>query len=86
MRRDERLEKIELLKNVAPLSTLAILGVVVGGCWLSLAPVEMRSQVSRSEVLQTLFIGLSAIAVPHLLLHEVYARVLCSKQENRVFA
>lgn len=84
MRRDERLGKMEFLKNVAPLSTLAILGVVVGGCWLSVAPVDMRAHVSRSGVLQTLFIGLSAIAVPHLLLHEVYT--LCSKQENRVSA
>jgi Brp/Blh family beta-carotene 15,15'-monooxygenase len=82
LQRDERLDTTEFLRNVFPLSTFAILGVVVGGCWLSSAPVSMTAQGHLAEVLQTLFIGLSAMAVPHLLLHEVYAWALCAKRKE----
>jgi Brp/Blh family beta-carotene 15,15'-monooxygenase len=63
LRRDEALSSRQFVQSVAPLSIAAIVGVAVTGWW-------MQGNQSSSS-LQTLFIGLSAIAVPHLFLHEL---------------
>jgi len=51
------------LEHVAPLSLLAVLLVFAGGVWWG------EGRAISDEVIRSLFIGLSAIAVPHLLLH-----------------
>jgi Brp/Blh family beta-carotene 15,15'-monooxygenase len=57
------------LRSVLPLSFLAVFGVAISGWW-SIASTEGSSIDTVLASLKTLFIGLSAIAVPHLLLHE----------------
>jgi Brp/Blh family beta-carotene 15,15'-monooxygenase len=57
---------------VAPLSTLAILGILMMGWFYSRDALSMVEPEWIS--VKTLFIGLSAIAVPHILLHEVLGR------------
>lgn len=54
----------QLIVAVAPLS-LAATGLIIAGGW-TLA----RSGGVDAAIVQTLFIGLSAIAVPHMILHE----------------
>lgn len=54
----------QLVVAVAPLTVAAIGLIVAGGVWLS------RGAVLDAAITQTLFIGLSAIAVPHMILHE----------------
>jgi beta-carotene 15,15'-dioxygenase len=70
LRRQENLSSVQFLKCVAPLSISAIVGVAVigwmGKSWLAQMPTSFPAQ----DVVSTLFIGLSSIAVPHLLLHE----------------
>lgn len=53
-----------LIVAVAPLSLIATAAIMVGGMTL------VRGTVIDAAIVQTLFIGLSAIAVPHMVLHE----------------
>jgi beta-carotene 15,15'-dioxygenase len=70
LRQQENLSSVQFVKCVAPLSVSAVVGVAVIG-WMGkswLAQLETSSQTQ--DVVSTLFIGLSSIAVPHLILHE----------------
>ncbi|HBJ34011.1 MAG TPA: hypothetical protein DDZ51_04445 [Planctomycetaceae bacterium] len=71
LRREESLSVAQFVRHVAPLSVAAILGVAVAGWWLQGAAVDSILQGQTSPSLRIVFIGLSAIAVPHLLLHEL---------------
>lgn len=70
LRREEGLTVSEFVRCVAPLSAAAILGVVAVGWWMQGGSADSLFEGQTSATLRTLFIGLSAIAVPHLLLHE----------------
>ena len=65
IRKEHRMTKSELLIAVLPLSLLAI-GLAGAATWFWSSGRELSAELSRS-----LFIGLSSIAVPHLLLHGV---------------
>jgi Brp/Blh family beta-carotene 15,15'-monooxygenase len=66
---EEGLTSRQLIAATVPLSALAVLGVMVIA-WLFRHSMGAISTDSIPASLQALFIGLSAIAVPHLLLHE----------------
>jgi len=70
LRRDESLPIGEFVRRIAPLSVAAILGVAAVGWWMQGWDAESLISGQTSASLRTLFIGLSAIAVPHLFLHE----------------
>jgi Brp/Blh family beta-carotene 15,15'-monooxygenase len=85
LRRNESLNRTEFIRSVAPLSITAILGTGVAGWWLQDWSGVLNAGDQTSALVQTLFIGLSAIAVPHLLLHEcdaVIARSGTNQQER----
>jgi len=65
IRKEHRMTTSELLIAVLPLSLLAI-GLAGAATWFWSSGRELSAELSRS-----LFIGLSSIAVPHLLLHGV---------------
>lgn len=65
----EGLAAPRFLLSIAPLSALAVVGVIGAG-WFFRNMIGSSSIGTMPASLQTLFIGLSAIAVPHLLLHE----------------
>lgn len=65
----EGLPGLRFLISILPLSLLAVAGVIAFGFFLQ-PSVGIASIPSIPASLQTLFIGLSAIAVPHMLLHE----------------
>ena len=69
LRLQEGITGVAFLRSVLPLSVLAVCGVAISGWWL-IATTEGSSIDTVLASLKTLFIGLSAIAVPHLLLHE----------------
>ena len=69
LRLQEGITGVAFLRSVLPLSVLAVCGVAISGWWL-IASTEGSSIDTVLASLKTLFIGLSAIAVPHLLLHE----------------
>lgn len=69
LRLQEGITGVAFLRSVLPLSVLAVCGVATSGWWL-IASTEGSSIDTVLASLKTLFIGLSAIAVPHLLLHE----------------
>lgn len=69
LRSQEGLTSRQFIAATTPLSVTAVLGVVAIS-WLFRQSFEGPSIDSIPASLQTLFIGLSAIAVPHLLLHE----------------
>jgi beta-carotene 15,15'-dioxygenase len=75
LRRTESLSPWQFVKSIAPLSALAVAGVVGAGWWLQQSPVDISPAGVGAHRLQTIFIGLSAIAVPHLILHELHARM-----------
>lgn len=83
LRRDESLTTSEFVRCVAPLSVAAIIGIVAAGWWLQDWSAELLAEGQASAPLRTVFIGLSAIAVPHLFLHELdtlLARSLSNQQ------
>ena len=63
LRDQEQISNYELLIAVLPLS-LAAIGIAGAATWFWSSGRELSAELSRS-----LFIGLSAIAVPHLVLH-----------------
>lgn len=65
LQKEHRMSNSELLIAVLPLSLMAI-GLAGAATWFWSSGRELSSELSRS-----LFIGLSSIAVPHLLLHGV---------------
>ncbi|MBU6173433.1 MAG: Brp/Blh family beta-carotene 15,15'-dioxygenase, partial [Planctomycetes bacterium] len=65
----EGLASYRFIMSILPLSAVAVAGVIAVG-WFLRPSIGMSSIVSLPASLQTLFIGLSAIAVPHVLLHE----------------
>jgi Brp/Blh family beta-carotene 15,15'-monooxygenase len=69
LRIQEGISGVAFLRSVLPLSVLAVCGVAISGWWF-IAATKGSSIDTVLASLQTLFIGLSAIAVPHLLLHE----------------
>lgn len=74
LRRDEGLKSGDFVRCVAPLSVAAVLCIVAAGWWLQGWSADSLDNVRSSATLRALFIGLSAIAVPHLLLHEFDSR------------
>ena len=69
LRSQEGLKVPQFVASILPLSLMAVAGVVAAG-WFFRQSLGASSLGTVPESLQTLFIGLSAIAVPHLLLHE----------------
>jgi len=69
LRRDGQMTPREFAMQAAPLSCLAIIGVLSAGLYMHNLQLDQRLD-PNTPWLQTVFIGLSAIAVPHLLLHE----------------
>lgn len=69
LRSQEGLTGPRFVASILPLSVLAVAGVVAAGWFFRQSP-GTSSIGTIPASLQTLFIGLSAIAVPHLLLHE----------------
>ena len=65
LREDHRMSKTQLAFAVLPLS-LAAIGLAGAATWFWSSGRELSAELSR-----TLFIGLSSIAVPHLILHGV---------------
>ena len=86
LRRSESLTVTQFVRYTAPLSVAAILGVIASAWWMqgTLPTPTLGNQNSAS--LQTVFIGLSAIAVPHLFLHELDARRVRSTSRQEVYA
>ncbi|MCY2976861.1 MAG: Brp/Blh family beta-carotene 15,15'-dioxygenase [Planctomycetota bacterium] len=70
LQRRERLTNIQFAWATFPMSAMAVAGIVFIG-WFFQDATSAFAVGEQSPVLQTLFIGLSAIAVPHLLLHEM---------------
>jgi len=70
LRQDESLTAGQFVRCVSPLSIAAIIGVAAAGLWLQGWSAELLPERQTFSSLRTVFIGLSAIAVPHLLLHE----------------
>jgi len=73
---EHRMSKKELLIAVLPLS-LGAIGLAGAATWFWNSGRELSAELSRS-----LFIGLSAIAVPHLLLHGVVENLPRSKSKE----
>ncbi len=73
LRRHEALSILDFARHVAPLSISAIVGVAMigwsGSRWLD----GLLTVDQTRDTVRTLFIGLSSIAVPHLILHEVHS-------------
>lgn len=69
LRSQEGLTSSRFVVSVLPLSMMAVSGVVAAG-WFFRQTLGTISIGTVPASVQTLFIGLSAIAVPHLLLHE----------------
>jgi len=76
IQQEHRMSKTELLFAVLPLSLVAI-GLAGAATWFWSSGRELSAELSRS-----LFIGLSAIAVPHLLLHGVVENLPRSESEE----
>lgn len=70
LRHEESLSRFHFALRIAPLSVIAVMGVSWIGWWFHQAHGVDRIDAAT---LQIAFIGLSAIAIPHLILHEVYA-------------
>ena len=68
LRSQEGLKGPQFVASILPLSVMAVAGVVAAG-WFFRQSIGTISIGTMPHSLQTLFIGLSAIAVPHLLLH-----------------
>lgn len=66
LRSSESLTHLRFLQQVAPLSLAAIGGIGLFGWWYYGAIIG-----NDTALLQMTFIGLSAIAIPHLILHEL---------------
>jgi len=86
LRRDECLATSEFVRCVAPLSVAAIIGVVAAGWWLQDSSNVRLAEGQVSALLRTVFIGLSAIAVPHLFLHELDSMLVRPRPNNEVYA
>lgn len=86
LRRDESLATAEFIFYVAPLSIAAIIGVATAGWWMQDGSAELIFNGQTSASLRAVFIGLSAIAVPHLFLHELDSRITRSRSNQRVCA
>ena len=69
LRTQEGLTVPQFVASILPLSVMAVAGVIVAG-WFFRQSHWPSPIGTTSDSLQVLFIGLSAIAVPHLLLHE----------------
>lgn len=69
LRSQEGLTAFQFAASILPLSVMAVAGVVAAG-WFFRQSLGTSSIGTNPHNLQTLFIGLSAIAVPHLVLHE----------------
>ena len=69
LRSQEGLTASQFVASILPLSVMAVAGVVAAG-WFFRQSLGTSSIGTNPHSLQTLFIGLSAIAVPHLVLHE----------------
>jgi Brp/Blh family beta-carotene 15,15'-monooxygenase len=69
LRRDADLKVGEFIFQIAPLSFLAVLGVMVVGLWLQ-GPATDALLEEHSIWLRLTFIGLAAIAIPHVIVHE----------------
>jgi Brp/Blh family beta-carotene 15,15'-monooxygenase len=70
LRRQEELSHLSFAYATLPLSISAVAGTVIAG-WLFHDATTAIANGEQFPVLQMLFIGLSAIAVPHVLLHEL---------------
>jgi len=79
IQKEHRMSNTELLVAVFPLS-LAAIGLAGAATWFWSSGRELSAELSRS-----LFIGLSAIAVPHLLLHGFVKNLSCSEFEDTDF-
>ncbi|XZE19101.1 Brp/Blh family beta-carotene 15,15'-dioxygenase [Pirellulaceae bacterium SH449] len=66
LRSSESLTHRQFLRHVAPLSLAAIGGIGLFGWWYYGATIG-----NDTALLQMTFIGLSAIAIPHLVVHEI---------------
>ncbi len=71
LRREEQLSIGQFAWQVAPLSILAVLGIIATGLWCSTHLATGQLFAQESMLLRMTFVGLSAIAVPHLFLHEI---------------
>jgi Brp/Blh family beta-carotene 15,15'-monooxygenase len=79
IKREQRLSTTRFIAAIAPLSLLAVSGIAIAGWFLNSDVVARLIADSANVVamdqelaaIRTIFIGLSAIAIPHLLLHEV---------------
>jgi len=76
IKEEQRMSNAELLFAVLPLS-LAAIGLAGAATWFSSSGRELSAELSRS-----LFIGLSAIAVPHLFLHGFVKALPRSKSDE----
>lgn len=74
LQRHESMSPIQFGIATLPLSVMAIAGIFGGG-WLFGDVTAAFVAGEQSPMLQTLFIGLSAIAVPHLFLHELDLKI-----------
>ncbi len=70
LQKHERLSNVKFLAAVLPLSITAVIGIASAGWVYSRAADSLINGIVPT-LLPTLFIGLAAIAVPHLLLHEL---------------
>lgn len=80
LRREEQLSIGQFAWQVAPLSILAVLGIVAGGLWCSTQLGTSQLFAQESMLLRMTFVGLSAIAVPHLFLHELASLIQPTSQ------
>lgn len=84
LRREEALDVKQFIRNVLPLSTGAIVGLIAIGWWLQGSSTERLIDPRSMATLQATFIGLSAIAIPHLLLHECDSLLAPSRTRYQV--
>jgi Brp/Blh family beta-carotene 15,15'-monooxygenase len=88
LRREQSLSPARFALSVAPLSIVAIALIGAGGAYLHGVSTTGDLSWHNSMTLRTVFIGLSTIAVPHVLLHELQGvcSALLTNRPDRVLS
>ncbi len=85
LQREEGLSNTQFIQSIAPLSILATVGIAFAGWYFQdiAAALKSGTLTNQQAILQTLFIGLSSIAIPHLILHETADYIAARSTKHR---